>query len=185
MSVFNIEQNITGIPIKLLVKHLPAETDFTIGDSCVWIVEQTTFPATKTADPVTQTVKCGFTLVCNIFPDIQPIMEQFNDDFDDITIRDNGKTIPEQCGDVMNGYKPDKSTLEITPTKYFIAFNNTLFESFKGIYSGYCLRHNVGQRGYETSPDDIGYLHILFTNKEKHEIKIHWFYPLAVAREDK
>lgn len=187
MGLFDSSKNITDIPVNLLFKHLSNDCTWVFGDSCIWFIE-----ITKTitdSGPMNEVRRTNFAVVCKYYEDIENVMKRFDEDFDKLMINpDAEKTIPEQFGDVMKSYLPSGSRLQITPTKYFISFNNHIHEFFNDIYQGYCLRHRMGQRGYDVQPEKIGYLHVQFTSDECNinippdaVLTIHWFYPLAMV----
>ena len=207
MGLFNTEENISKVPVRYLFKKLPDEVGFIMTDNEIWIVEtetNQTSPIWVTEEEVNQkmiepnryTYRVGFETVCEYYDDIRPVIENFKNDFDKLYVETGiDKTIPEQFGDIMKSYLPEHNelgNLEITPTKYFIAFNNDLYPMFKSTYQGYCLRHKLGQRGFDINPDDIGYLHVVikfngydYKNTDNIDRTIHWFYPLAPADKDK
>lgn len=194
MGLFNTEQNISEVPVRYLFKKLPDEVSFIMMDNEVWVVEEQANQTT--IEDRCSVRRVGFDVVCAYYDDIRPVIEKFKDEFDKLYVKtDTDKTIPEQFGDIMKSYLPehnDLGELEITPTKYFIAFNNDIYPMFTSTYQGYCLRHNMGQRGFDINPDDIGYFHVVikfngydYKNTDNIDRIIHWFYPIALADKDK
>ena len=120
---------------------------------------------------------------------IKTIVSEFNENYDNILIDTNSqKTIPEQICEIMKSYPTTDIPVDINVDKYFVSIDNRINASFETASEGWRIRNKVGQRGFDIPSQDIGYLHVMFDvsklNLYKTKSIIHWFYPLAVVRNE-
>ena len=185
MSLFDSSQNITDVQLKLILTPINKEMLFVFGDENIWLIEER---SQRTEAGLMSTVrKSNLDTVCLYYEDIRDVVEGFKEDYDKIQVNTN-KSIPEQLGNVFRGYLSSQSHLDIKPDPLFVALNNNISEYFTNIYQGYLLRYTVGQRGFETRPDHIGYMHVVFHSndyntriEEMMDVTVHWFVPLVMV----
>ena len=195
MSLFDSSQNITDVQLKLILTPINKEMLFVFGDDSLWFIEET---SQRTETGLMSTVrKSNLDTVCLYYEDIRGIVEGFKEDYDKIQVNTN-KSIPEQLGNVFRGYLSSQSHLDIKSDPLFVALDNNISEYFTNIYQGYLLRNMVGQRGFEVSPDHIGYLHVMFHSDDHNtrieemmdvtemiDMTVHWFVPLVMVEQGK
>jgi hypothetical protein len=182
MSLFDSTQNIEGIQLKYLLQPINDDMLFVFGDSSIWFLEAK--KTTLNEEPIVDVLKSNFETSCLWYDDVKDVVERFNENYGNLQVNTNcTKSIPTQIADVLRGYLPSSSKLEIESDPLFISFNNNLSEYFSNVYKGYVLRHKIGQRGYDPSPDNIGYLHIKFHSDSCTvvDMTVHWFIPLVMV----
>ena len=181
MSLFDSEKNIQTIPLHLLLQRLPKDSEFVFGQHYLWFKSDVDNPELH---------RTNFNRILELTGDgIKMIVSEFNEDYNNIQIDTNSqKTIPEQICEFMKSYLTSDIPIDITVDKYFIALNNHINISFKTAAEGWEIRNKIGQRGFDIPSQDIGYLHVMFDvtklNLYKTKSIIHWFYPLAVVRNE-
>lgn len=181
MSLFDSEKNIQTVPLHLLLQRLPKDSEFVFGQHYLWF---------KSDVDDTELHWTNFNHVLELTGGgIKTIVSEFNEDYDNIQIDTNStKTIPEQICEIMKSYSTTDIPVDITVDKYFVALNNHINISFETMAEGWEIRHRVGQKGFDIPSQDIGYLHVIFDitklNLYKTKSIIHWFYPLAVVRNE-
>jgi len=183
MSLFDSEKNIQTIPLHLLLQRLPKDSEFIFGQHYLWF-------KSDADDPKLHATNFNHALELT-GGRIKTIVSEFNENYDNIQIDTNSpKTIPEQVCEVMKSYLVWDIPVDITVDKYFVALNNHINMSFETAAEGWEIRNKVGQRGFDIPSQDIGYLHVMFDvtkldlYKTKTKSIIHWFYPLAVVRNE-
>lgn len=181
MSLFDSEKNIQTIPLHLLLQRLPKDSEFVFGSHYLWFRSDADDPKLNGTN---------FNHVLELTGGrIKTVVSEFNEDYDNIQIDTNSpKTIPEQVCEVMKSYLISDIPVDITVDKYFVALNNHINMTFETAAEGWEIRNKVGQRGFDIPSQDIGYLHVMFDvtglNLYKTKSIIHWFYPLAVVRNE-
>ena len=196
MSLFDTSQNIECVQLSLILKPAVNEHNIWVfGTNSFWFVEESHNHTDTGA--MTETHSVDFNTACEYFEDIRPVIENFDENFNKIQVNTGSdKSIPLQIGDVMKEYLPKDSKITITPSELFIAFKNNIAGKFEGVYSGYKLRHDFGQRGFEVDPEKIGYFHCRFESNDEFDdylkfgdwdkkIIVHYFYPLAMIEQGK
>ena len=181
MSLFDCEQNIQTIPLHLLLQRLPKDSEFVFGQHYLWFKSDVDEP---------ELCRINFNRVLELTGGwIKMMVSEFNEDYDNIQIDTNSqKTIPEQICEVIKSYLTPDIPVDINVDKYFVTLNNHINTSFETAIEGWEIRNRVGQRGFDVPSQDIGYLHVMFDvtklNLYKTKSIIHWFYPLAVVRNE-
>ena len=183
MGLFDSEKNIQAIPLHLLLQRLPEDSEYVFGLHYLWFKSGVNDPELH---------RINFDHVLELTGDwIKMIVSKFNEDYDNIQIDTNSKkTIPEQICEIMKSYSTTDISIDININKYFVALNNRINTSFETAAEGWEIRNRVGQKGFDIPSQDIGYLHVMFDvtklnlNLYKTKSIIHWFYPLAVVRNE-
>lgn len=181
MSLFDSEKNIQSIPLHLLLQRLPKDSEFVFGKHYLWFKSDGDNPELQWTN---------FNNISELAGGwINMVVSGFNEDYDNILIDTNStKTIPEQVCEVMRSYSTTDIPVDINVDKYFVSLNNHINISFETVAEGWEIRNRVGQRGFDIPSQDIGYLHVMFDvtklNLYKTNSIIHWFYPLAVMRNE-
>ena len=183
MGLFDTAQNISNIQLKSILAPINTDMLFVFGDKSLWFIEETKLKDDLVS--MNSVRKSNLSVVYLYYEDIHAVVEGFEENYDKILVNTNeGKSIPDQLGDIFREYLPNNSTLNIKVSPLFVSLNNNMSEYFTNIYNGYRLRHEVGQKGFEVPPENIGYLYTEFHsddyNINNSDLIVHWFYPLVM-----
>ena len=170
MGLLDIDKNINNIPLNFILQFLPKEVECAfIYQRGLWMFENQN---SNSLMYITE-----FELEDN-FNSIWYIWKELKENYDNIQI-DPNNPIPRQLEEVFKNYLNDQN-ITIKTDELFIRYDCRTFMYTQTDYERYLIRHNLGQNGFEHSPERIGYLHTIFIISDE---KIHWFLPLRLMTE--